>query len=355
MKRTLIILIAFSSFLALPAFSQNDSVDSRYAVEDTLQENSRLFDSDELLEISLRFDMTYYKRKKPDKEYLDAILTYHTSKTDSINKAIRVRSRGEFRRTFCDFPPLMLNFRMKDSIDGKFSRIDKLKMVTHCKTGHEEYLLKEYLIYKLYNVLSDYSYKVRLLRVNYINTFRNSKTISQYAFAIEPNDVLAKRTNSVEVKTITLSQRNIKPEMIDRMAIFNYMIGNVDWAIPNYHNVTVFSQAGSERPDLGIVVPYDFDYSGLVDANYAIPLESLGIKSVKERLYRGICRTSEEFLIALKEFPEKRDEFYKVIKEFPYLSERSKKSMINYLNEFFSEFDKRNTIVNSLLYNCKKI
>lgn len=355
MKRTLIILIAFSSFLSLPAFSQNDSVDTMYAVEDTLQENSRLFDSDELLDISLRFDMTYYKRKKPNKDYLDAILTYYNSKTDSINKAIRVRSRGEFRRTFCDFPPLMLNFRMKDSIDGEFSRIDKLKMVTHCKTGNEEYLLKEYLIYKLYNVLSDYSYRVRLLRVNYINTFRKSKTLSQYAFVIEPNDVLAKRTNSVEVKTITLSQRNIKPEMIDRMAIFNYMIGNIDWALPNLHNVTVFSQAGSERPDLGIVVPYDFDYSGLVDADYAIPLESLGIKSVKERLYLGICRTSEEFLFALKEFPEKRDEFYKVIKEFPYLSEGSKKSMIGYLNEFFSKFDKRNSIVNSLLYSCKKI
>jgi hypothetical protein len=354
MKFGFYILFSFLVILAKPAFSQNDSIITEYAVVDTLSENFGLFDNDDLLEISLRFDITYYKKKKSNNEFLNAILTYHKNQSDSINKVLKVRSRGEFRRTFCDFPPLLLNFKLKDSTGGEFASLDKLKMVTHCKTGNEEYLLKEYLIYKLYNVLTDNSFRVRLLRVKYINTARQSKPISKFAFVIEPDEVLAKRINSVEVETPILSQKNIKPEIMDRMAIFNYMIGNTDWSVPNYHNVVILSQGMSERPDLGIIVPYDFDYSGLVDADYAIPFEGLGIKSVRDRLYIGICRSQDVFLNALREFLNKKEEFYKVITEFPYLDERSKKDMIYYLKGFFSRFDKRNTIVYELINNCRK-
>lgn len=352
MKFGFYILFGFLVFLARPAFSQNDSIETNYAVVDTLSESFGLFDNEELLEISLRFDITYYKKKKSDKEYLDAILTYHKSQSDSINKVLKVRSRGEFRRTFCDFPPLLLNFTLKDSIGEEFASLDKLKMVTHCKTGNEEYILKEYLIYKLYNVLTDNSFRVRLLRVNYINTARKSKPISKFAFVIEPDEVLAKRINSVEVKTPKLTQKSIKPEMMDRMAIFNYMIGNTDWSVPIYHNVVIFAQGKSVRPDLGIVVPYDFDYSGLVNTDYAVPFEGLGIKSVRDRLYIGICRSQDVFLNALQEFLNKKEEFYKVIREFPYLGERSKKDMIDYLTGFFSRFDKRNSIVYDLINTC---
>ncbi len=353
MKKIICILIFLSGLFVLPAFSQIDSLNARYTVQDTLHEKVKLFDSDALLEISLRFDITYYRRKKPDVEYLDAILTYHTSDKDSINKNIKVRSRGELRHTICDFPPILLNFKMSDSIGGEFSSIDKLKMVTHCEMGNEEYLLKEYLIYKLYNVLTDNSYRVRLLRVNYINTYKESKTIRQFAFAIEPTKVLAKRTNSVEVTLPTLTQKNIKPEMMDRFAIFNYMIGNTDWSVPNHHNALVLSQGGSDRPELGMIVPFDFDYAGLINTDYAVPFETLPIKSVRERLYLSVCKSEEVFKNALKEFSEKKEEFYKVINDFPYLNAKSKKDMIIYLDGFFNGFDKRNTLVNKLLSDCQ--
>jgi len=341
-----------SCFFVRPAFSQVDSLDQPYAVADTHNVNIRLFESDELFDITLRFDITYYKKKRSDIEYLDAILTYHTSDTDSINKKIKLRARGIFRRGYCDFPPLSLNFKMKDSIGGEFSGINKLKLVSYCKTGQQEYLLKEYLAYKLYNVLTDNSYRVRLLRVNYINTFKESKPIKEFAFVIEPTEVLAQRTNSFEVKPAILSQKNIKSEMMDRMAIFNYMIGNTDWSVPILHNVLVLSQGKSERPDLGVIVSFDFDYSGLVNTNYSVPFEGLGIESVLERRYLGICRSEEVFINALREFSDKKEEFYKVINEFPYLKEKTKKEMIVYLDGFYKEFDKRNTIVSNLLGGC---
>lgn len=352
MKKAICILFFLSGFLIRPAFSQIELIDTSYAIADTQNVKITLFDSDELFEISLKFDITNFKRKRSDEEYLDAILTYYTSDKDSITKKIKVRARGEIRRTICDIPPLLLNFKMNDSVGGKFSGIDKLKLVPYCKIGFEDYILREYLIYKLYNVLTDNSLRVKLLRITYINTFKDSKPLKRYGFALEPIKLLEKRTKSVEVKSINLTQKNIKPEMMDRFAIFNYMIGNTDWSVPIMHNAMVMSQGSSDRPDLGIIVPFDFDYSGFVNADYAVPFESLPIKTVRERYYLGICRSDEVFLNALKEFSDKKEEFYRIIREFPYLGEKSKKDIILYLDRFYLGFDKRNSIVYDLRKTC---
>jgi hypothetical protein len=116
----------------------------------------------------------------------------------------------------------------------------------------------------------------------------------------------------------------------------------------------VLADPKSPNPELGILVPYDFDYSGLVDAAYAIPYEPLGLKSVRERAYVGICRTEEEFNSSLKEFIDKKDEFYKVINDFTMLDVKDKAKMIGYLDSFYEEFDKRNTIVTNMMSRCKK-
>ena len=100
------------------------------------------------------------------------------------------------------------------------------------------------------------------------------------------------------------------------------------------------------------LLPYDFDYAGLVGTEYAIPFETLPIETTKDRLYMAVCRSETEFINELKEFVDKKDQFYKVINDFPYLSARSKKDMINYLEGFFSGIDKRNTMVNKLLKDC---
>jgi len=355
MKKIFPVLIFLSGFFIQPVLSQNDSVNIDYILADTQKVNIKLFDSDDPIDISLRFDITYYRRNKPDVEYLPAVLTYCTNDKDSINKNVKVRSRGESRRRICDFPPLNLNLKLTDSVGGEFAGIDKLKLVPYCKIGYEEYVLKEYLVYRLFNVLTENSFRVRLLRINYINTFKKSKPIRQYGFAIEPVKLLEKRTHSLEIEIPNISQRNIKPDIMDRVAIFNYMIGNTDWSVPNRHNVLVLTQPLSDQPELGLTVPFDFDFSGLVNAEYAAPSDALPITSVRVRYYVGICRNQENYLKALKEFTDKKDMFYKVINDFPYLSGRSKKEIINYLDEFYSGFDKRNSILINILDNCQRI
>jgi len=352
MKKLICLLFSFTGLIITPVFGQIDTLNVIYELKDTLNRNIRLFDRDELLEFSLRFDITTYRRQRSDKEYLPAVLTYHISETDSINKELKIKARGIMRLSYCDYPPIRLNFKKSESPEDEFSNVDKLKLVTHCKIGNEEYTLQEYLIYKLYNVLTDISYRVRLARINYINTAKQSKPVRQFAFLIEPTEVLCKRTNSVEVSEATLGQQRIKPDIMNRVAIFNYMIGNWDWDVVARHNVVILSQGLSERPDLGVVLPYDFDYSGIINTDYAVPPDVVPIESVRERYYLGLCRTKEEFINALQEFSDKKEEFYKIINEFPYLKDNAKKEMIKYLEGFFIGFDKRNTNANKLLNNC---
>jgi hypothetical protein len=329
-----------------------DTLRNPLEVADTLQQDFGLFTNDEILNLTLRFDITSYKRKKPKEEYMKALLTYHINDKDSINKEIKLKSRGEMRNGYCQFPPLRLNFKKAGFVKTDVAKIETMKMVTHCTSGNEENLLKEYLIYKLYNVMTDTSFRVRLVNIEYINTYKKSKPIKTYAFLIEPLDLLAERTNCVEVPLTTLTQKNIIPKMMDRVAIFNYMIGNTDWSIPNLHNTKVMSPLTYSGSTLGVVVPYDFDYSGLVNADYAVPYEPLGLKSVRERRYVGICRSEEVFTDAVREFADKKEQFYKVVNDFSLLDAKTKKDIIGYLDSFYERFDKRNSIVSDILNGC---
>jgi len=351
MRKLIWFQIIMASMLCLPALSQVEEADSTGAVVDTLPRDFGLFKSDEILNLSLRFDLTEYMRKKPKEEYLNAILTYHISNKDSINKEIKLRSRGIARNNICNFPPISLNFKKSDLKSSEMKKVDKIKMVTHCNSGNEEYLFKEFLIYKLYNVLTEYSFKVRLVKVDYISTAKNQKIIRSYAFLIEPLDMLAERTKSVPVEILTVAQKNIIPEMMDRMTIFNYMIGNTDWSLAGQHNVKVMSVIDTSHPGLGGIVPYDFDYAGLVNAHYALPTEGLGLESVKQRRFLGDCRSVEQYTFALKEFSERKSEFYRIINEFTYLNEKERKYMIGYLDEFYSDLEK-GILINSLRREC---
>jgi len=352
MKKQFSLLLFLSVFVTLQIFGQNDSTDTKYAAADTIKGDFGLFTKDELLKISLRFNMTEYTRKRSKEDYLKATLTYHINDKDSINREIRLKSRGEFRNGFCDFPPIRLNFKNAGFKKDDLKDIEAIKLVTHCKYGNEENLMKEYLCYKLFNVLTDLSFRARLLQIDYINTYKNKKPLRSYGFLIEPLGLLTERTHSVEVESLKLGQKSMTHETMNRMAIFNYMIGNTDWSVPNQHNCKIISPLKSETPGLGVIVPYDFDYSGLVNAEYAVPSDKLSIKTVTERVYIGLCRSEEEILHALKEFVDKKEQFYKVINDFPYLSERTKKEMTRYLDQFYSEIDKNNTIVFNFKKNC---
>lgn len=322
---------------------------------DTLEKDFDLFENNEILELSLSFDIAKYVREKPKEEYLDAILTVHISEEDSINGKIRVRSCGDFRNKYCKLPPIQMNFKKTEFLNDNLRRLGKVKLYTHCITGCEEYLFKEYMVYRLYNVLTEYSFRVRLARITYNDIYNKKKPVTSYGFFIEPMDLLVERLNAIPVGIVPLTQRNILPEMIDRMAIFSYMIGNTDWSVSNQHNCKILMKKDLDRPDHDIIIPFDFDYSGIVNTSYAVPGEGLNIKSVCERIYIGMCRSEEDFIRAMKEFSDKKEEFYRIIRECDPISDKGKKEMISYLDEFYKLVNDRNTIVKVILKECRDI
>lgn len=346
------------TFLILFFIVSYDNLQAQVAVPDSSEKSFRLFEEDDPIEITLRFDLATYFRTKPKEDYLKANITFHLSETDSITKDIRLRTRGIFRNQFCVFPPIVLNFKNVDFGYTDLNKISKLKMVPQCSSGKdkEDYILREYLAYKLFSVLTDTSFRVRLITINYVDTKKNRKPIRQYGFFIEPLAMLTERTNCVEVESLTLTQKTIVPRIMDRMAIFNFMIGNYDWSIPGQHNVQIIKSLVFSPNSLGIAIPYDFDWTGLVNASYAIPAENVGTENVRERIFQGVCRSREVYEKELDLFLEKKEEFYKVINEFPYINQKVKRDMTGYLDEFFNQLGgKKDNILYNFMNSCKRI
>ena len=357
MKKKIFFHLCLITLFVFPAFGHSDKTGKHSKGLDASKESFRLFEDDQLLEITLRFDLTSYLRSKPKEEYLKANITFHLSETDSLNSNIRLRTRGEFRNNYCYFPPIELNFKNADFKYSDLDKINKIKLVPECNSGaiNENYVLREYLIYKLFNVLTDTSFRVRLLRINYFDTQKRKKPITQFGFFIEPVEMLAARANYIQLKSRNLTQKSITPKVMDRMALFNYMIGNYDWSIPGQHNVKLFRSLTFDTVIYAIAIPYDFDWTGLVNASYAVPAENVGTETVRERIFLGICRNDEEYMKHIEVFLEKKEEFYRVINEFPYLNQREKRDIIIYLDDFYKMLTGRMNIMDIIHYNCKVI
>jgi hypothetical protein len=83
--------------------------------------------------------------------------------------------------------------------------------------------------------------------------------------------------------------------------------------------------------------PYDFDYSGLVDAPYAVAPESLKIASVRTRRYRGYCSLNTEIPAVVAEFNAKRPQLLAVLDDIPGLEPDKQTEARKYLDSFFEQ------------------
>lgn len=360
MKKIFLNLLLLVFLSVLPLFGQKDTTGIQNLKAKSLKNGFSLFGSDELLEITLRFDLTTFLKKNLKEGSLDADLTFHLSPADSLTRKIKIKNRGNYRFESCDFPPMELNFKKAVHAYPDSGNIKKLKLVTHCKTGsvQSEYVLREYLVYKMFNLLTDTSFRVRLLKVNYIDTQKKRKPIIQYGIFIEPIGVLAERLNSTVLKATNLTQKHIVPEMMDKVSFFNYMVANWDCTVPNQHNVVIIKPMVIDKSGLGIAIPYDFDLTGVVNADYAVTPPEYNLNSIRDRIFLGICRSREVFQDELKYFLSRKNDFYRVINDFPYLNERSKKDITSFLDQFFNQIEKQkdlDRLLDYLLSSCKKL
>ena len=312
------------------------------------------FATEEPLEMTLSFDIRGLVKTKDKPEYFDALLTVKGSDTDSISQKIKVKARGYFRCSFCAFPPIMLKFKNKSDeaiqVAGK-----TLKLVTHCNQTpkFQDYVLKEYLAYRLYNnLVSDYSFKTRLVRIHYIDINKSKNSYTAYGILIENEAMLAQRNNAVIIKSDKLTPKDMNLTDMNRVALFNYMIGNTDWSVQMQHNIKIL-MSGNMPTGKGIPVVYDFDYSGLVDTYYSAPFEELPIKNVTDRYYQGVCTGEAQMKPLIEEFAALKDRMLGTIQDFPYLSKGDKKQAESYISSFYRLYKNQNYMISQLNSTCR--
>ncbi|MDQ6903047.1 MAG: hypothetical protein M3139_08560 [Bacteroidota bacterium] len=297
--------------------------------------NSQAFFLDDSpIEVTLTTDVRNLRNGKSKPAYQAAHIVMKFSDTTTISEDIRLEPRGIYRRENCDMASLMLNF--KNSAAPLLSPLKKLKLVGGCKNGssYNQLLLKEYLVYKIQNILSNMTFRVRLLHITYNDSRQKMKPYTQYAFLMEDMNDLAARNNCREIKKKIFLTEETNRNQMTFVNLFQYMIGNTDWSIYKYHNIKMMLPKNDTlaRP---YVVPYDYDFSGLVDADYAIPAEGLGIESVTQRLYRGFSRSYNELQATIDFFNEKKESIFYLINHFDLCDSKCKKQMIAYLDDFY--------------------
>ena len=248
---------------------------------------------------------------------------------------VQVRTRGNFRlqRSICRFPNLRLNVQKKQVEGTVFGGQDKFKMVTYCRErdDYEQNVLEEYLAYRLYNLVTDASFRVRLARVTYLDSSGRNDPVTHYGFLIEDADAMAARLGGKLMEIEAAAPLDLDGDASVRMALFQYMIGNTDWSMVRFHNTELVQLPGPTY----FPVPYDFDFSGLVNTPYASPDPRLGIRSVRDRVYRGFCRFDVDWKGAYAYFGEREGAFYDLVRQQPGLEEGNVERAIDYLEEFF--------------------
>jgi len=267
---------------------------------------------------------------------------------------VTLSARGHFRRMArnCSWVPLRIDFP-KDGIAGTaFDGQTNLKLGTGCEDTNEfeQYTLREYLSYPLFNLVTPLSFRARLARATYVEESSQKKITTRYALFIEHENDVARRNEGRIVELPRVEFKALEAETLTRTMLYEYMIGNTDFSIYALHNVRLVQTPARTL----LTVPYDFDLSGFVHAPYAIPDRRLGLRSVLDWLYRGPCRTTEEFDAAAAPFRARRAEMLALLESIHDFDGNARRETKDYLEAFFRAIERPASIKKALVDACKQ-
>ncbi|MGB5245739.1 MAG: hypothetical protein WBM54_13370 [Woeseia sp.] len=347
--RILICRLPVLLLAALPAFPA-----AAYAAD-----TQPLFTDHATLTVSIDAPIEKIRNERDSEEYHDGKFRYTDSAGEAKEFDIKLRARGRYRRQpkTCSFPPIRLNFQKKQLAGTIFEGQDKIKLVTHCQNESEYYeqlLLKEYLTYRMYQVFTDSSFRVRLLRITWTDNVEQKEPLVQYGFLLEDEELLGKRLGFELSEIRSTSPARLIASQAALAGVYEFFIGNTDFSMllgpadeVCCHNVVLYN-----TPDGHLPIPYDFDFSGFVNATYAEPNPKLKIRSVTQRLYRGRCEHNDEVEGVLAQFRAKRDELFALLDGQEGLSERTAKSARGYLGDFYKIIETPKRVSSRILKKC---
>jgi hypothetical protein len=323
----------------------------------------KLFSSQDTLELTMEAPWRDVERKKSYQGTYPAKLRFQGADGLPVTIDMTVARRGIKRQEACSFPPIRLRFE-KEAVKGTVFRGQKsLKMVTHCKdsTRFDQYYILEMLAYRMYNLLTDVSFRVRPLQVTYVDSQAGRSEGPRFAFLIEDDSDVAKRNDLKKLDLPRISPDRLDTETSSLMSLFQFMIGNTDWAAlagpdPSEccHNVKLVGPEPLGPQDFAFPLPYDFDSSGLVDARYAAPHEDLPIRSVTTRLFRGYCEHNATLESARQAILGEEAAIRALVADEPRLTSGSKKKAGRFLDDFFEIAEDSGKFEKNVTGRCRK-
>jgi hypothetical protein len=308
-------------------------------------------EQDSAFDVYLRLDWKNLEKHKKDKAYQSSMICCKIPSKDSLAMGAKVRTRGHMRLEICDYPPLKLKIDKDDLTKNNLSSLNEMDIVNHCEQSEtdDQLLLKEYLAYKLWELISPHYFKTQLIRLHYQNPDGNVVHQTAPAFLLENTEEMAKRLGGKEIKTSIISKSAIDRQPFLKLCLFEFMIGNTDWYIPSRHNIEFVGIPGYK---LLVTVPYDFDYSGLVHASYAIPHETLKLPDVAIRYYQGWCHTEDEVRGQLQIFLDQKEKILALPYHIQGLNEKSIHQAVEYLQDFFDIIENPKKLENQIIKHC---
>ncbi|MEM1215047.1 MAG: hypothetical protein AAGJ82_05155 [Bacteroidota bacterium] len=298
------------------------------------QRGTSLFDrleQPELTHFTLTFNTNHLSEMKYQDEYFPATFTHAGENWDA-----KIKVRGRYRRRVCDFPPLKLKFS-KDMLEAAgLQRHNKFKLVTHCSDNFDgaDNVVREQLTYDLYRLMTGEGYRTQLVKVTYRDAATGEST-ERFGILIEDTTEMAHAHGGDECEDcVNPAAAQFVAGNLEQVALFNYMIGNSDYDTRMMRNVKVVQQRAGGQYKL---VPYDFDFSGLVMTEYAKPNVNYGQTSVQDRVWIWDFSTAPQLNNVVADFAAKQDAAFDLVANYPHLSTKSKRQITKFLTEFFTD------------------
>ena len=320
-------------------------------------ENRALFRGTEPLAFTLESDFSAVnKDRDPNstKQYPAVIKVAGAGGTET-SIPLQISARGHVRRmsVTCSFVPLRLQFP-KDGVQGTpfEGPASALKLVTHCQNEKEydQNVLREFLAYKVSNILLPRSFRARLSTVTYVDSKNHKPITTRYGLVLEDDSDVARRLGGRTVALERVDFAGVEQEPLMRMMVFEFLLGNTDYSIFALHNVVLV-----QTPDRKLnPVPYDFDLSGFVHTAYAAPDKRLGMTSITDRLYRGPCLTPPELEPVFNTFREKKTEIAAAIDGLSALNADARREVKNYVEDFYSTIGRPASVKKFFIDHCNK-
>ena len=328
--------------------------------DDSAPVHRPLFDDNTIVAVTVEGPLRTIMSKRDESIEYPSIFKYTDADGAEHILDINLRIRGKFRakKETCNFAPLRINFKKKEVVGTLFEGQDRIKLVTDCQSSksiYQQILLKEYLAYKILNVLSDRSFGARLLKATYIDTDRGNRSRESYAFFIEDRDHIGDRIGMERIKLPRLKYSTLDPVQMNLVNVYEYFIANTDFSLvagPKDSNCCHNTVPYQIDDGPYVSIPYDFDHAGLINAPYANPNPKFKIRNVKTRVYRGRCKNNELLDATFQQFVDNRDEINRIISSLEGFNEKSIDGTTSFIDNFYKDISTPKNINKRFIKKC---